>query len=192
MKNDIGSRLSTTSKNGEVKVSTVNYTRISCNSGNFEWYTPLEYVEAAREVMGSINVDPATTEQVNKNIKAKIFYTKETDGITKEWKGNIWMNPPYSHKLVAQFTGKLLEKIESGEVKQAIVLVNNATETRWFQAMLKICTAICLTKGRIRFINPQGIKTSTPLQGQAFFYFGPKMVEFIKKFAIFGTILCKN
>ena len=180
------------SKKGEVKVSTVNKTRISYNSGNFEWYTPSEYIEAAREVMGSIDVDPATTEQVNKNIKAEIFYTKETDGITKEWKGNIWMNPPYSHKLVAQFTSKLLEKIESGEVKQAIVLVNNATETKWFQAMLKMCVAICFPKGRIRFINLQGVKTSTPLQGQTFFYFGAKLVEFKTIFTNFGTILCKN
>jgi phage N-6-adenine-methyltransferase len=176
----------------EIIIPTVNKTHVSHNSGNYEWYTPSEYIEAAREVMGSIDIDPASTGYANKNVEAKTFYTEETNGLIREWRGNIWMNPPYSHTLVAQFTSKLLEKIELGEVKQAIVLVNNATETKWFQAMLKICVAICFPKGRIRFINPERTKFSTPLQGQAFFYFGPNMVEFIKNFAIFGTILCKN
>ena len=76
-------------------------------------------------------------------------------------------------------------------MKQAIVLVNNATETKWFQEILKRCNAVCFPKGRIRFISPEG-KNGAPLQGQAILYFGIKTVEFTRQFANFGPILCKT
>lgn len=61
------------------------------NSGNSEWYTPSKYIEAARAVMGSIDLDPATTEQANKTICAKKYYTRETNGLLQEWHGNVWL-----------------------------------------------------------------------------------------------------
>lgn len=59
-----------------------------------EHYTPIEIVEAAREVMGGIDLDPATTALVNQRIKAKTFYTKEDDGFSKPWAGRTFLNPP--------------------------------------------------------------------------------------------------
>ena len=156
------------------------------NSGDNEWYTPVKYIEAAREVMETIDVDPASSAQANEVIRAKKFYTEQTNGLTKSWKGNVWMNPPYAQGLIDKFTGTLVEKIKDGEVEQAIVLVNNATETKWFQEMAKICTAICLHKGRIKFIDPEGGATGAPLQGQIILYFGENTVEFIKLFSQFG------
>jgi ParB family chromosome partitioning protein len=185
--------LQVTSKKDEGSASVVNKkNRLLYNSGNFEWYTPSVYIEAAREVMGSIDIDPASTALANETIKAKTFYTKETNGLTKEWEGNVWMNPPYKHVLIVQFISTLLKKLEQGEVKQAIVLVNNATETKWFQSILEICDAICLPKKRIKFIDPSGKQNDGPLQGQAVLYFGANVVEFKRIFANFGPILCKN
>jgi len=102
------------------------------------------------------------------------------------------MNPPYKHALIVQFVNTLLEKLKIGEVEQAIVLVNNATETKWFQSILEICDAICLPKKRIKFVDPSGRQNDGPLQGQAVLYFGAKVVEFKTIFANFGPILCKN
>ncbi|MEK7539609.1 MAG: DNA N-6-adenine-methyltransferase, partial [Patescibacteria group bacterium] len=161
------------------------------NTGNYEWYTPLEYIEAARETMGSIGTDPASSEIANKTILAKRYHTKEENGLTKEWKGNIWLNPPYAQPLVSEFCGALVDKFKSGEIKQAVVLVNNATETKYFQKMLEVCSAICLVKKRIKFLSPEG-KRGSPLQGQVILYFGPNTVEFNRQFANFGSTAWKK
>src|SRR6266700_2089374 len=64
-------------------------------SNSTEWYTPRKYVDAAREVMGSIDCDPASNDLANEIVQAKTYYTKETDGYNKRWHGNVWLNPPY-------------------------------------------------------------------------------------------------
>jgi hypothetical protein len=45
----------------------------SQNSGVSEWYTPDDYIQAARNVTGSIDTNPATTEAVNERIEAELF-----------------------------------------------------------------------------------------------------------------------
>jgi len=163
---------------------------ISHNSGDNEWYTPKEYVEAARKTMGTIDTDPASSEIANKTVLAKRYYTKEDNGLTKKWKRNVWLNPPYAQPLITEFSDALVNKIKSGEIKQAVVLVNNATETKWFQKILEICSAICLVRRRIKFLKPEG-KEGAPLQGQAILYFGPNTIEFNKQFAKFGSTAWK-
>ena len=121
------------------------------NSGVSEWYTPVEILNGARLVMGEIDLDPASNSEAQAVIHAKIFYTAEDDGLTKEWRGRVWMNPPYSQPLIGQLVGKLV----SSPVDQAMVLVNNATETEWGQSLLRWSDAVCFPKGRIKFCRCQ-------------------------------------
>jgi len=162
---------------------------VSFNTGNNEWYTPSIYIEAARSVMGSIDIDPASTEVANRIVQATKYYTTEDDGRLQSWEGNVWMNPPYAQPLIAEFCDLLVQKYQTGEVKQACVLVNNATETVFYQAMLKACSAVCFIKGRVRFIDQQGNESGAPLQGQTVLYFGGRVTEFATMFEVFGVIL---
>ena len=60
----------------------------------------------------------------------------------------LWLNPPYSRDLISKFAEKLVDS----DFSQAIVLVNNATETEWFQLLSRVSSAVCFHSGRIRFL----------------------------------------
>ena len=154
---------------------------VTINSHDDEWYTPAVYIEAAREVMGSIDLDPASNDFANETVKASVYYDEARNGLEQEWWGNIWLNPPYSSALIQQFAEKLADSL----FKQAIVLVNNATETAWFRTLIENADAVVFPTGRIKYRKRDGEK-GTPLQGQAFIYFGDAPGRFLKVFSEFG------
>ena len=151
------------------------------NNGNNEWYTPKTYIDAAREVLGTIDLDPASSEIANETIQATKFYTAEDDGLAHEWHGNIWLNPPYSTGLIEKFADKLIHS----DYQQAIVLVNNSTDTTWFAQLTEIAAAVIFPKGRVKFLRPDGTP-GAPLQGQAILYFGEYVEKFKANFEQFG------
>jgi hypothetical protein len=156
---------------------------VSYNSGNNEWYTPSEFIEAARKAMGGIDTDPASSDIAQEVVKACTYYTAETNGLDKTWTGNVWMNPPYASDLIGKFIDKLIE--ERSNYNQAIILVNNATETEWFNKIISIASAVCFPKSRVKFYMPDG-KTGAPLQGQAVIYIGENRNDFLSAFSALG------
>jgi hypothetical protein len=168
-----------------IEEAKANRPHVANNSGENEWYTPKEYIEAARRVMGSIDLDPASCPAANVVVKAAQIFTIDDDGLLQEWSGNVWMNPPYAQPYMAQFAEKVSAQFEKGNIHQAIVLVNNATETAWFQRMAGVSSAICFPKSRIKFWNPQKT-TAAPLQGQAVLYLGSSPDRFTEEFSSFG------
>jgi ParB family chromosome partitioning protein len=162
---------------------------VSNNSGENEWYTPPEYIEAARKVMGIINFDPASSELANNTVKAIQYYTAQDDGLIRKWAGNVWLNPPYAQPLITQFAEAVTNKYENKEIEQACILVNNATETKWFQVMLKAAAAVCFITGRIKFIDMNGRASGAPLQGQSVLYMGDNIESFINEFSVFGVVM---
>jgi phage N-6-adenine-methyltransferase len=158
---------------------------VAFNTGNNEWYTPKEYIELARLVMGSIDCDPASCDVAQETVQAGVYYTEETNGLDKDWDGNVWMNPPYATGLIEKFCEKVAEEYMSGNTEQAVVLVNNATETSWFKSLVSCASAVCFPHGRIRFMTASG-KAGAPLQGQAFVYFGDNVEKFISEFQNIG------
>ncbi len=156
---------------------------VAYNSGDNEWYTPAEYIEAARRVMGKIDLDPASSRSANKTVGADRFFTVMDNGLDQKWSGKVWMNPPYSSDLVGRFSEKIRAHYEAGEITEAIVLVNNATETAWFRHMVGAASAVAFTNSRVRFLDEDLDPVGAPLQGQAVIYFGENVNAFRKEFS---------
>ena len=168
---------------GEMTVNkAVNNLIVTKYTGNEEWYTPKKYIDMAREVLGRIDIDPASNSFANQIVQATTYYTKEDDGLTKEWRGKMWLNPPYS-SIIAEFINKTC----NSDV-EAIVLTNNSTDTKWFAQGANNCDAICFTYGRINFYDDTN-KKSSPTNGQAFFYFGDNVEKFKEVFKEIGFVV---
>ena len=156
-------------------------------TGENEWHTPAKYIEAARKVLGGIDVDPASSDAAQATIQAAEYFTKLDDGLTREWHGRVWLNPPYSHPAIWHFVEKLVVELCAGRATEAILLTHNYTDTAWFHHGESIARAVCFTRGRVKFTDIDGDECA-PTQGQAFFYFGEDESRFREVFSDFGFV----
>lgn len=156
------------------------------------WYTPSLYTDLAREVMGGIDLDPFSSKEANEFVKAKRYFDTKSDAFKQQWfkgKGTVFMNPPYGRTLIQPSTSIFVDNWLNGSISQAVVLVNNATETKWFQQLLKNSAAICLASKRISFTAIDDKSVSGNTRGQVFLYFGPNVGSFNAKFKDVGVVL---
>jgi len=164
--------------------------RINFNSHDNEWYTPPEIIEAARAVLGPIDLDPSSCELANTVIQAATYHDKDDDGLQFPWAGTVWMNPPYDYPAIEHFSKKYAGHVRAGEITAGMVFVNNGTETEWFQTVADVSVAICFPSSRVPRWSPSREMTS-PLQGCALLYTGPDREGFCRRFASIGIVLVK-
>ena len=90
-----------------------------------DWETP-DFLFKALDNEFNFNLDPCSD---GVNAKCKSFFTKAEDGLTKEWEGSIFMNPPYGRGIE-----KWMEKALNSSKAGALVccLVPARTDTRWW------------------------------------------------------------
>jgi ParB family chromosome partitioning protein len=152
-----------------------------------EHYTPEAYIEAARDVLGGIDLDPASCAAANKVVKATKFYSIKDNGLTKPWKGRVWLNPPYGGQS-GSFVAKLMEELRAERTSAAIILVNaTATDTAWFQPLWD--GVLCFTNHRINFAG-EGERSGSTF-GSVFVYFGPAPEVFAEHFEQFGALVAR-
>jgi ParB family transcriptional regulator, chromosome partitioning protein len=158
------------------------------SSKSNEWYTHPKYIDAARRVMGGIDLDPASCATANLLVKATTYYDQEADGLSQPWFGRVWLNPPYG-RACHPFVKKLVEEYETGRVTEAILLVNgNGNDTLWFQPLYDY--VLCFSAGRPKFIPGDAEnKKSGPAHGSCFVYFGPNPQKFNAEFKAFGNVV---
>ncbi len=157
---------------------------------NDEWYTPPEWLSMAREVLGEIDLDPASNTIAQDNVKASQFFTIADDSLNRKWLGRVWLNPPYSKGKMDAFVSKLCDEHRCGNVSEAILLTHNSSDTGWFHTAARDSRLVCFTRGRVNFLTPEGRREKGgSTQGQCFFYFGDSGGEFYRVFKEAGLVM---
>ncbi len=165
---------------------TSDVVRVNAKSNNV-WYTPKKYIHSARNVLKTIDLDPASNEEANKQVGATVYFDESTDGLSQEWSGRIWLNPPYG-RMAADFVSKLVDEYKIGNVSQAILLINsNTTDTIWFKPLWD--HTLCFTDHRINFLSPNNTDASGSTHGSLFIYFGNDANLFKQEFEKYGAIV---
>jgi hypothetical protein len=109
--------------------------------------TPPEIIKA----LGPFDLDPcASVDQPWRT--ADVQYTIEDDGLSQEWTGLVWCNPPFGPD-AEQWLARLADHGDG------IALVPARTETRWFvKTVWDKADAILFLHGRPHFHHPDGTR----------------------------------
>ena len=160
---------------------------INQDSGNVEYYTDPKILAAAREVMGWIDLDPASTAEANVFVQAEEFLNKEMDGLKIPWHGNVWLNHPFSREENAYWISRLVNQYESGNTRQSLNITFAATSEKWFQPLAQ--HPQCYLSPRTNYFLPDGTKKTGVTKGSVVTYIGPNWNDFYRVFRTFG--ICK-
>lgn len=115
------------------------------STGKNEWLTPPEIIKA----LGSFDLDPCSPINPPWDI-AKKTYTIEDDGLSKEWKGRVFCNPPYGKGIEKWLHRCFLHK-------DSIVLMFGRTATTYFHNYVFVqAHSIFFIKGCLRFYHVDG------------------------------------
>ena len=138
-----------------------------------EWYTPAWLFEALGV---EFDLDPCSPGAPASSVPAKRHLTKEDNGLTAEWSGRVWLNPPFSSK--RQWYERMVYH------GNGIALMPARTETHNLQTYMSAASALLFLRGRIYFERGQrpggngtGGKTTTPPFGIVLCAYGDSMAR---------------
>ena len=109
-----------------------------------EWATPHSFFDALNREF-SFTLDPCSTHE---NAKCLKHYTKEDDGLSQNWGGEVvFCNPPYGREL-PKWVKKCYEESQHADV---VMLIPARTDTRWFHDYIYGKAEIRFIRGRLKF-----------------------------------------
>lgn len=136
-----------------------------------EWYTPKFIFDA---INIQFDLDPCSPSKEHWT-PANTHLTKDDDGLTSEWVGKVWMNPPFGGR---NGQNVWLEKfIKHGN---GIGLVAARTSAGWFHHYIPKMGGILFPKGKTKFIRPDGTEGKSPGTGVVLFAIGGECIEALK------------
>ena len=165
------------------------------STGQVEWYTPGNVLDAARQVLGgTIDLDPASCAEANNTVKAASYYDIEADGLAQEWHAErLWLNGPYGtvgprggESRQGVWVKKLLDEHTAGRTKQAILLVRAAPCSAWFRPLWQF-PLVFLAK-RLEFVQGPGA-TGQSVAHSAVVGVGVDVERFVEVFSSWGHVI---
>lgn len=118
-------------------------------SSSDEWATPRELF-AKLDAEFHFTCDAASTDE---NALCARHFTIADDGLSQEWAGNVWCNPPYGRQV-----GRWAEKAATSNMGGVnVLLVPARTDTAWWHDWIfGKATQIRFLRGRLRFGDGKG------------------------------------
>lgn len=163
-----------------------SHQQVNQTSGQVEWYTPTDIIEASREAMGVITLDPFSCPKANKSVKASAFFDEHDDGWTKDWYGSVFCNYPFGRKTNPLIADKCISEHEKGNAKEICLLSFASTSEGWFRKLLDYPQ--CFLHGRTNYIDGEGNKVTGSTKGSVVTYIGENVGSFYESFKHLGTI----
>lgn len=174
---------------GRAKDNKSDTFRAITESESVEWYTPPEIIKLVKQVLATIHIDPASNAKAQEWIQSKVYYTQQENGLKQEWRGNLWLNPPYgskNHKTgnqgVTAWCNKAILEYDRGNILEGILLVAGTSEgvRNLRQRFIR-----CEPRKRIIFISPKQQKIAPP-PPPTFYYLGDNHNKFKQIFSTIG------
>ena len=114
-----------------------------------QWLTPPEIIHA----LGPFDLDPCSP-TVRPYETARHYYTKNDDGLSQDWFGHVWLNPPYGNETI-HWVRRLAEH------GNGIALLFARTETKtFFPWVWDYADAIFFLQGRLYFHRIDGSRSN--------------------------------
>lgn len=153
------------------------------------WGTPETTIEQARKLLGTIHLDPASSLEFNKLVRALMIYTKEDNGLVQPWGGNVFLNPPGG--LVPEFWDKLCQSVKDKQVEK-VFWVGFSVE--------QLCTladhkyhptdfSCCILRKRLSFNTEALTAGPSPSHGNYVCAIGVDRAQFDKLFLPLGRVI---
>lgn len=144
-----------------------------------EWYTPMEIIQS----LGEFDLDPCAPLKPLWTT-AKKMYNKQDDGLSKEWFGRVWLNPPYSRPRIEKFILKMAEH------NNGIALLFNRCDNKMFHDIIfPKAVAMKFLRHRIRFYRPDGTRGDSPGCGSILVAFGEENAEILQRCNLEGKYI---
>ena len=134
-------------------------TQLMFSSATALWETPQEFFDALNREF-HFDTDVCALAE---NAKCKRFYSPEKDGLSQEWQGVCWCNPPYGREI-----GKWVKKAAESHCT-TVMLLPARTDTRWFHDYIYNKAEVRFIKGRLKFGNS---KNSAPFPNMVVIFRG--------------------
>ena len=121
------------------------------------WQTPDNVLQACREAMGGeFDLDPCSSEEANRRVRAARFFTEEQDALRLPWEAErAWMNMPFSRGKARYFAERMAEAWAFGMIKRGAALISaDSLVSAYGAEFAKAGRVLVLPNYRFRFILP--------------------------------------
>jgi hypothetical protein len=133
-----------------------------------EWYTP----QTLFNILGvDFDLDVASPIDGKTYVPADRRFTIEDDGLSQEWVGRVWMNPPYSKP--SPWVDKWLKH------SNGIALLPMA-KSKWFNGLMESEAKFILLPSTFKFESPEG-KTLSLMMGSTLWALGESNIQAISR-----------